>query len=296
MQHTNPLNLFKTKCDPKDFIADLHTHTTASDGVFTPSQVVALASEHKVNVLAISDHDTTGGVQEAMKAGETLGVQVLCAVEVSSGKGGETHVLGYGKMENASSLQSFFANSQNQRKERTLKILAELAKYNMPLDLEALLKTADGSIGRPHIAREMLRMGYVQTMEEAFQKWLGNTSPAYVPREKVETVTAIHLLRDASFVPVLAHPSLLRVDDATFYALLDEWQSEGLMGVEVYHPCNRAEKGFAFYEKIARKRGLLVTGGSDFHSHQSQGTIGDPTLRWKECQEDVERLLMHVNR
>ncbi len=273
------------------YLADLHTHTTASDGVLSPSELVQYVKDHGIYTVAITDHDTVGGVEEAFEKGQQIGVKVLCGVEISAGDDGETHILGYGLKENKHLLQTLFQKMQQDRVDRMYKIIDKLRTLQMPLNEKSIREKAKGTLGRPHIARQMVEDGYVLTVQEAFEKWLGNGCPAYVGREKLSVKDAIKYLKSAGFVPVLAHPSLLKVEENVLCALVDAWVKEGLMGIEAFHPMNEAERGCLYYQKLAEKKGLLVTGGSDFHvEHVDKESVDLIATKYTSASYDVAQL------
>lgn len=273
-------------------LADLHTHTTASDGALPPEALVDRALSIGLNALAVTDHDTLAGTVPAYDAGEKKGLMMFAGVELSAGDDGETHVLGYGRSEDAKALNERIAAMREDRVDRAQRMMDALAALHMPLD-EARVMAAKGSVGRPHIAREMVRLGYVKDTAEAFDKWIGTGCPAYVPRRRLAVTEAIQLLLGARFVPVLAHPALLKLSEEAFCPLLHAWRAQGLMGLEVYHPANEQERGFAYYLNAARKEGLLVTGGSDFHTDGERARLGETAAKWPSASENT-KALMHA--
>ena len=148
-----------------------------------------------------------------------------------------------------------------------------------------IAREAGASIGRPHLARAMVKLGYVSSVDEAFDKYIGRGRPAYVPRKNMTATQAVSLLRERGAVPVLAHPALLKWPMERFLPMLDAWQDVGLMGLEVYHPAN--SENYSFWDRLARQRRLLVTGGSDFHDcTSSHGQIGETASAWRSALED----------
>lgn len=273
------------------YFADLHAHTTASDGCLSPAELVARAAQTGISCLAITDHDTTRGVEEAKKAAEGNGVCVLTGVELSAGPDGETHVLGYGIDPHSPFLTALFDKMYDERIERAREMAQKLRGLGMEIPIDDIVLNARGSVGRPHIARALVKAGYIQSTEEAFERLIGAGMPAYVPRKKLDVTQAIQILKRAGFVPVLAHPSLMHVDEQTFYALYSAWTEAGLMGLEAYHPSNEKERGYDFYVRAARSRGLLVTGGSDYHDDgEHHARLGETAMSWVSAKEDVDAL------
>jgi len=270
---------------------DLHIHTTASDGVLTPSKVVLRAKEKGVNLIAVSDHDSLDGIAEARAAAQALGVQVIGAVEFSCGGDAEVHLLGYGLSDDCAEICTLLDRMRQEREGRADRILEKLNALGLPLDKCEVPAAAGAVIGRAQIARGMLAKGYVQTMQDAFTKYIGVGCPAYVPREKLEVTDAVQLILRNGGVPVLAHPGLLKMDLVTFHASFSAWMKAGLKGIEVYHPAHRPD-AFAYWDSFARSQGLLVTGGSDFHEQgDKHADIGEMLSYWTKCSEDAGKLL-----
>lgn len=271
--------------------ADLHIHTTASDGVLTPSQVVFRAKECGLTCLAISDHDTIAGIAQAQTAATQAGIQVIPAVELSTGGEQEIHILGYGLPLHDERLDAFLAHMAQERTARAERMLAKLAALDMPLELAEIPRKNGGVVGRPQIARAMIARGYVKTVAEAFDRFLGKGCSAYVPREMLEPVQAIAFLRSLRAVPVLAHPGLLGWPDEALAQALPAWLEAGLLGMEVYHPAHLPDQ-FEHWAACARAHGLLVTGGSDFHADgDKHAALGAMCARWTDMHADVQRLL-----
>ena len=188
--------------------ADLHIHTTTSDGVFTPSKVVLRAKEKGLQLIAVTDHDAIDGIAQAKKCAADQGMQVLSGVELSCGGSAEIHVLGYGFDENNQILHAFLQNMRDERKSRADKILHKLDQIGFPVNLPETDDTT--AVGRPMIARAMMARGYVSSVQEAFDRYLNRGCPAYVARQELDVCKAITLLRSLGAVPVLAHRIMMR--------------------------------------------------------------------------------------
>lgn len=244
---------------------ELHTHTTFSDGVLTPTQLVEAAIAAGVRALAITDHDTLCGWDEADLAAVSTDLAIVPGVELSTVHNDRSlHILGfYGDRE---ALETPLQERLEGRKRRAYQIIQKLADLGYPLEMPLF---ADGiAPSRPHIARALHQAGYVNSPQEAFQRWLGDDGPAYVHYEKFSAIEGIHLLRSAGAVAVWAHPYLFRGGEVE--QVLPVLVDEGLQGIEVYHPHHsptQREKLLA----LAKQYNLLVTGGSDFHG-TSQGS------------------------
>lgn len=241
--------------------ADLHCHTTASDGSLTPRQLVELAKQKGLTAVGITDHDTVNGVREAESAGIQLGVEIVPGVELNTDYDGvEVHVLGYYPDLDSPILESTLKELRNARESRIKLIIAKLAAIGLPIKEERVLKIADGgSVGRPHIAQAMQEKGYIKTVKEAFAHYIGPGCPAYVPRFKLTPQQGIEIIRKAKGVAVLAHPGLVDRDE-----LIPHLLKSGLKGMEVYHTDHSKEMEHK-YAELAEKLGLIITGGSDFH-------------------------------
>lgn len=270
--------------------ADLHIHTTASDGIFPPEAIVAMAKESALDVIAVTDHDTTSGIDAAKKAAAKMQITFVPGVEISAGGDLEIHVLGYGINPEASVLKELFSSMQEERIRRAHTMLQRLALLGYPLDTDAVFKNAQGSVGRPHTARAMVEKGYVSSVQEAFQRFLGSGKPAFVSREKLDTAHVIRILTQAGGIPVLAHPTLLHMPQEQLYPLLTCWKDAGLAGLEVYHPSQRSD--FDSWLRLAKRFDFLITGGSDYHApDRPDGPMGGTADDWKTAAHDVQHLL-----
>ena len=270
--------------------ADLHIHTTASDGIFPPEAIVAMAKESALDVIAVTDHDTTSGIDAAKKAAAKMQITFVPGVEISAGGDLEIHVLGYGINPEAPVLKELFSSMQEERIRRAHTMLQRLALLGYPLDPDAVFENAQGSVGRPHIARAMVEKGYVSSVQEAFQRFLGSGKPAFVSREKLDTAHVIRILTQAGGIPVLAHPTLLHMPQEQLYPLLTCWKDAGLAGLEVYHPSQRSD--FDSWLRLAKRFDFLITGGSDYHApDRPDGPMGGTADDWKTAAHDVQHLL-----
>ena len=243
---------------------DLHLHTTYSDGSLPPSEVVKRAGNARVLALSITDHDTLDGVPEAMEAGAALGIEVVPGIEISSRLGKtEVHILGYFLNAQHQGLLRELERIRETRHRRNAETIDKLNQLGVTVTYDEVRELAGpGSIGRPHIARVLMRKGIVQTAREAFERYLAEGAPAYAPRDLPDPAAAIALVRAAGGVPVLAHPSW--VEDLGLEEICAHLQAVGLLGLEVYYSTHRREQT-SRYRLLAERRHLLATGGSDFH-------------------------------
>lgn len=253
---------------------DLHVHTTASDGLLSPSQTVDAALRKGVWLLGIADHDTTEGVPEAAAAARAAGVTLVPGVELSVGSGPrEIHVLGYFVETEHEALQTVLARLRGARDTRNERILARLREMGMPLDSGRLKEIAgNGSVGRPHIATALLEAGHVGSLGEAFGRYLARGKQAYVGRERLEAAEAGVVIKQAGGIPVLAHPAKLGGPQA-----IEQILDDGMEGVEVYHTDHTA-MDVEMLLGIAKRRDLLVTGGSDSHGPYSEKPVAVGSL------------------
>ena len=271
---------------------DLHSHTTASDGTLAPRELVRLAARHGVRVLAVTDHDSTSGIAEAMDEARHLppleivpGLEINCDVP-----GAEIHVLGYCLDWEAPWFQEFLGAQREERRQRIYRIAERLAALGVPIDPEAVFALVkEGSAGRPHVAQAMVDRGYVKSVREAFDRYLSLNGPANVPRKRLTPAEAVRVIRRARGVPVLAHPGLAHRDE-----LIPELIAAGLLGLEAFYPEHSAGQITAYREMCSRL-GLIATGGSDFHGPRvggvrHPGTQPVPEGVWHELRDRLARL------
>ena len=245
---------------------DFHSHTVHSDGTLTPAELVALAKERGIKALALTDHDTTGGLDEALAAGEREGVEIIPGIEISVVyEPGTMHILGYFIDHKSTRLQELLKGIQRDRADRNPQIIKKLNALGIEITLEEVVKeSGGGQVGRPHFARVLINKGRAKNIEDAFRKYLGKDAPAYVNKRRVLPEEGIRMIRDAGGVAVLAHPKLLRAEAGEFDGILDGLVAAGLEGLEVYSSCQNQEEAERF-KAAAERRRILVTGGSDFH-------------------------------
>ena len=245
---------------------DLHTHTTASDGALRPTDLVRRAAAAGIKTLAITDHDTLDGLDEAHAAASACGVTLIDGIEVTAvHQGRDVHVLGYFLDRSAPHLLEFLRAQRSDRIRRVREMVDRLAALGAPVDPEPLLRrSSDGgrSLGRPHLAAALVAAGHVRTRDEAFQKFLEHSRPAFVPRCGAALEDAIDTLRRAGAVVSLAHPALTRIDE-----LIPSLPSSGLGALEARHSDHDAADE-QHYRDLARELGLAVSGGSDFHGDE----------------------------
>lgn len=245
----------------KEQFVDLHIHTNRSDGIFTPKEVVDRAWEEGFAAIGIADHDTIKGVKEVLDYAVGVGMELVPAVELSCEYSGfDLHILGYYIKLDDPGLSSFLERAQRARLIRAQKMVERLTRQGVKLDFSKVKELAQsGALGRPHIAQALLEEGYVANYDEAFVRFIGYHSPAYVAKFRILPAEAIELIHQASGLAVLAHPSSYNSEE-----LINEVIRSGLDGIEVWHP-NHSPQEVEMYLELARSKNLLVTGGSDCH-------------------------------
>lgn len=240
---------------------DLHCHTTASDGLLTPWELVKEAAAFGLKGIGITDHDTMSGWSEAERAGKAFGIDILKGIELNTDwHGKEVHILGYEIDPESPAVIEKLRRLQDARLNRMHEIRSKLRNLGIDISLSEIQKIARGeSVGRPHIAQVLVNKGIVKTIKEGFDRFIGSGAPAYVPRYKLSPEEGISLVREAGGVAVLAHPGVYRLEEA-----VPQWIEMGLQGIEVSHSEHSPEDEQR-YRELAKNYGLIMTGGSDFH-------------------------------
>ena len=267
---------------------DMHTHTTASDGVYTPRQLIKYGISKGLQGIAITDHDTVDGIDEGLNAViNKKDFIVIPGIELSTEyMGKEVHILGYSinyKCENLLSTLSFL---QKKRENRVIEVIAKLQKLQINITYDELIKRfGSSSVGRPHVAELLITKGYVDTIEEAFNKYLKKGCVAYVDRYKITPFEGINLIKQAGGVAVIAHPKLIKNDK-----IVTDIIKKGIDGIEVYHPEHNTNDQKKFLQ-IAKEYNLIITAGSDFHrpptSKDSHDDLGDKKISTENIQDII---------
>ncbi len=264
---------------------DFHLHSNASDGVHSPTWVMETAARNGVRVLSLTDHDTTEGLVEAQAAARRLGLRLIPGMEISTDVGKiDAHLLAFGFDPESAELQEFMRTMREGRKERLTKIVRILAEHGMKIEEARVLEIAgEASVGRPHVARALVERGYVGSVQEAFDLWLGNGKPADVNRERLDPADSIDLVHRHGGVIFIAHAVYMGEDYAHPVAQLAGWGADGL---ETYYK-NYSAETVAYHEELAAKHGLARSGGSDYHGlgNPDDREIGDIPLSQKHVDE-----------
>lgn len=245
---------------------DLHTHSSASDGTDSPSELVRLAALAGLSAVALTDHDTLAGLDEAAEAGERYGITVIRGCEVASKSPyGEVHLLGLWIPERAPALEAALRAIRDGRKTRNERILEKLLEHGLDITMDDVLAEAGGeTVARPHIARALVAKGFVPSVKEAFASMIGEGLPMFVPRAIPDPGEALAILRNEGAVTVLAHPMLLKAPFPWLEALVQDLAARGLDAVEVWHSEYGATE-MRTAAALAKRQGLALSGGSDYH-------------------------------
>lgn len=253
--------------------ADLHTHSTASDGQYTPSDLVRLAKARGLELLALTDHDTIDGLDEAIHAGELQNLRILRGVELGAREYRNLHILGYGFSSEPAALTQLCNEMKAGRDERKYRIIDFLHEKGVDISLEEVEELAGGDvIGRPHFAQVMVRHGYVQSNREAFDRYLDTREYQRIERKKPSACTCIEAIRSAGGKAAFAHPYQVGLDDNDLEVMVQRLTECGLDAIECYYPKHTLKQQM-FYLHLAKKYNLHVTGGSDFHGEQVKPDI-----------------------
>lgn len=265
--------------------ADLHIHSSYSDGLYTPGELAAMAKAAGITVLALTDHDTLKGLSEMKEAAAALGIGFIPGVEFSARwENRQVHVLGYGIDQHNALLLERLADVRNARRNRLEKIVKRLREMGMYVDIP-MPEEGHRAVGRPHIARALVEQGYVRTVQEAFDKYIGEGKPAYRPQTKMTPPEAVVLIHQAGGIAVQAHPEEIG-DKALALKLLGALAYDGL---EVHHPSAK-EKGVEdFWLQVAKDHNFLITGGSDYHGNA--GRFPKKLADWRVPVENVQVFL-----
>ena len=267
---------------------DLHIHSTYSDGLFSPKEIIEIADQRRLKAISITDHDTVAASHIAAKLGREYGIEVISGIEMSiTCHNCEVHLLGYFIDDQSGPIKKYAEMLMGSRDERARKIVKVLQKQGMGISFEQVVHQANGSpIGRPHIAAVLIEEGYVFSAYEAFQKYLGENKPAAIPKQSVEPKQAIEMIKEAGGLTFIAHPATIECCDDALKKLV----SYGLDGLETIHPSHNLETQRRF-RQVAKRYNLLESGGSDCHGGRDGVVmIGTPPVPFSFLERMKERL------
>jgi len=280
---SRPVRAPRHRGDPRlpaeDRLADLHAHTCFSDGLFTPEQLVERARWLNLAAVAVTDHDTVAGLERALVAGRRHGIEVVPGVEMSCGADGvDVHILGYYLDFADRDLLAFFDKLFAAREQRARTMVEKLRAHGVAVDWPDVARAAGGAaVGRPHVAQALVEVRAVPSLEEAFRRWIGYDSPAYVPKYRLSPEEAVGFIKEHRGVAVVAHPGIYRRESAHLLTI-----AAGVDGIEAWHPDHTPDDTDRMIE-LARKNRLLLTGGSDCHGGRKKGKVylGEVTVPYK---------------
>ncbi len=283
-------------------MVDLHSHSTASDGEKTPSELILLAKESGLEALALTDHDTVDGLEEAAQAAKSAGIIFVPGIELNiQWPTGEFHLLGLGLQEISASMRALVQKLKDNRIERNKKIFGLLQNEGLDVSYEEFLQKrgavhAEDTLGRPHMAAYLVEKKIVKNPQKAFDKYLSKGTPFFVDFEGAELGEAVAAIKDSRGVPVLAHPLSLYVGWGKIQGVLQGIQDAGVQGLEAWHP-GAKEGECRRLERLAREMGFFVTAGSDFHgpSVRADRKLGRTAGGYKiDSRFYYEELLPHM--
>lgn len=280
---------------------DLHVHTTASDGQFSPSQIIQMAVDKGLSRIAITDHDTAAGLEEAKAAAQELKINFVAGTELNiSFPTGEFHLLGLGFTHISPSLNEIFEDLVKSRQKRNENIISKMQKDGVQISLEEVQKDyPDTILGRPHFAAELVKKKVVKNRQMAFDKYLAKGRPWYVDRVGANLDQAIVAIKESGGLPVVAHPMSLYLSWGKLPETLQNFYERGVAGIEAYHPGARMTECLRL-EELARKIGLFVTAGSDFHGPKVRAdrklghTCNDKPIENRFWDEELGKYLNRI--
>ncbi len=239
---------------------DLHIHTNHSDGFYSPEEIILKAKDKEFDAISITDHDNLSGINDAIKKGNEIGIEVIPGLEISSDiKDREIHILGYFIQTDSQELERYLNFFRVERLKRATRIVNKLNLLGLSLSIDDVMEVAKNSaVGRPHIAQAMLNRGLISTYYEAFNKYIGNGGPAFEKKVHISPQSAFKIISDAGGLSFIAHPGYMEE------SLLKELIDEGVDGIEVIHS-SHSQHQVRFYRGIVNEYFLLECGGSDFH-------------------------------
>lgn len=281
---------------------DLHVHTTASDGQYSPTEIIEKAASKNISLMAITDHDTAAGIDEAAKAAKKNKITLIPGTELNiSFPTGEFHLLGLGFTHISPSLQSIFDKLIQDRNNRNFQIIEKMRSAGIEISLEEIQTDfPDTIIGRPHFAAELQKKGIVKTRQQAFDQYLAKGRPMYVERTGANLDESIVAIKESGGVPVIAHPMSLYLSWGKLPDQLINFYERGVLGMEAFHPGARVTECLRL-EELAKKIGFFVTAGSDFHGEKIRAdrklghTCGNKKIEERFWLEELKPNLPQFN-
>ena len=268
------------------YIADLHTHSTASDGQYSPTQLMELAKEIGIEVLALTDHDTLDGLDEAVRIGAAAGMTVLRGVELGAEEHKNLHILGYAFSSETPNIAKLCAGKREQREVRNRRMIDFLREKGLDITLQEVVEQAGGQvIGRPHFARVLEKKGYVSSVREAFDRYLDTKEYEKIREARIPARVCVETIKADGGKVSLAHPYQLGYSDDALRELVGRLKDYGLDAIECYYPKHTPEQT-AFYLQLAREFDLHATGGSDFHGERIK-----PDVRLSRVELELDWLI-----
>jgi predicted metal-dependent phosphoesterase TrpH len=268
-------------------LIDLHMHSTFSDGQLTPAELIKLATDSDLAAVALADHDCLDGLGEYADAAADAGLGTFSGVELSCVyRGRDLHILGYGVDPSDKPLGEMLRKFVETRERRGIRIVEKLGEQGIKIDVNKVLEEAGaGALGRPHIAAALVEGGYAKDFNEVFNKYIGENCPAYVEKYKMSPDDAVRYIQGAGGLAFVAHPGFYIDDLDSFYELLEG----GFDGIEVYHSKHKPEMA-TWLRSVAKERGMLESGGSDFHGFAGRDVLGQPAVPYEFYERIKERL------
>ena len=245
-------------------LIDLHIHSSASDGADSPAQVVRKAAELGLSAVAITDHDTVSGCAEAMAEGEALGVEVVPGIELTSRYGRTIHILGYFVRTGSPAFTRVLDGLLAERNDRNRRMAALMAADGIPIDYDEMKQRFGPSIGRPNFGQVLVELGYAESVQDAFDRYIEKGQRYYLPRKMLSIERSLEVIREAGGVPVLAHPYQYRLEESALRQLIEHCMDHGLLGMECRYSLYDEEQSRRLLE-LAQEYGLVPSGGSDYH-------------------------------
>lgn len=276
---------------------DLHVHSDKSDGSLSPSDLVSYAIKQGVSAFALTDHDTVDGIDEAIAASKGTSVTVIPGIELSTAyEGKDIHIVGLFIDKEQPAFRERIGRFANARINRNLEMCEKLTEYGMPITYDELTAAFPNAvITRAHYARLMMQKGYVKSLKEAFERYIGDYGPCFIPRKKITPEEGVRFILSANGLPVLAHPMQYGMGDARLQQLIDSLKEAGLVAMEAIY-CTHTPSEEAKLCKLAKENGLLISGGSDFHGKAKPGLeLGTGYGRLHVPQEVLDNLIAKKN-